>query len=223
MVGRGLARWKSIELRAVHDKNVRPAIVVIIENGNASPGGFSDVFFCVLPAEDIHHGETGFFGFVVEVRDGVGAFGVLVGGTANGEKQRKEKKGISALQKGDLASAKAAFENVGRMAPNSAEGHNSLGWVFLAQEQIDAAIRQFQAAVRLKPDFAQAHINLANAFLRKADTQGALRESREATRVAPEDSEAHRTLARALDFSQDVASATHEMRRATAFEPNSAV
>src|SRR5713101_1376369 len=113
-------------------------------------------------------------------------------------------KGISALQQGDVASAQAAFESVVRMAPNSAEGHNSLGWVFLAQEQTDFAIRQFRAALRLKPDFAQAHINLANAFLRKANTQSALRESREAVRLAPKDSEAHRTLARALDFSRDV-------------------
>ena len=42
-------------------------------------------------------------------------------------------KGMIALQQGDLAAARAAFERVVRLAPNSPEGHNSLGWVLLAQ------------------------------------------------------------------------------------------
>src|ERR1700730_13946476 len=131
-------------------------------------------------------------------------------------------KGMSALQRGDLATAQAAFEKVVGIAPGSPEGHNSLGWVLLAQEQIDPAIRQFQMALRLKPDFPQAHSNLANAFLRKGDTQGALGESQEAVRLAPRDSEAHRTLARAFDSSLDISSAIHEMRRAIELEPGRA-
>src|ERR1700730_18034165 len=95
--------------------------------------------------------------------------------------------GMSALQEGDLTTARAAFEKVVRIAPDSPEGHNSLGWVLLAQERIDPAIREFRAAVRLKPDFPQAHINLANAYMHKGDTQNALRASREAVRLVPQD------------------------------------
>src|SRR5207249_10439422 len=51
--------------------------------------------------------------------------------------------GMSALQKGDLVSARADFEKVVRLAPNSPEGHNSLGWVLLAQGEIDSAIVHF--------------------------------------------------------------------------------
>src|SRR5712692_6975915 len=47
--------------------------------------------------------------------------------------------GLAALQKGDLVTARAAFEKVVRLAPQSPEGHNSLGWVLLAQGEIDAA------------------------------------------------------------------------------------
>src|SRR6202030_482801 len=130
--------------------------------------------------------------------------------------------GMSALQQGDLGTAQAAFEKVVRIAPSSPEGHNSLGWVLLAQERIEPAIREFRAAVRLQPDFPQAHINLANAYMRKGDMQNALRESREAVRLVPQDSEAHRTLARALDFSQDAGSAMQEMRRAIEVEPGRA-
>jgi len=72
--------------------------------------------------------------------------------------------GMSALHKGDLASARTAFERVLRLAPQSPEGHNSLGWVLLAQGEVDAAIAHFRTAVKLNPEFAQAHMNLANAF-----------------------------------------------------------
>src|SRR5260370_8922909 len=68
-------------------------------------------------------------------------------------------RGMSALQKGDLISARADFEKVVRLAPQSPEGHNSLGWVLLAQGEIDPAIAQFRTAVKLKPEFPHAHVN----------------------------------------------------------------
>src|SRR5216684_1268100 len=95
--------------------------------------------------------------------------------------------GMSALQKGDLVSARTNFEKVVRLAPKSPEGHNSLGWVLLAQGEIGSAIAQFQTAVKLKPEFAQAHINLANALIRKGDLPAALHEAREATQLVPND------------------------------------
>src|SRR5215831_5394136 len=97
------------------------------------------------------------------------------------------KQGMAALQNGDLDCARAAFEKVVRLAPQSPEGHNSLGWVLLARDQVDAAIRQFQSALKLRPDFVEAHINLANALIRKGDLSLALGESREAVHLAPND------------------------------------
>src|SRR5690348_3590933 len=122
------------------------------------------------------------------------------------------KQGMAALQKGDLDSARGAFEKVVRLAPQSPEGHNSLGLVLLAQNELDSTIKQFQSALKLKPDFVQAHINFANALIRKADLAGALREAREATQLAPNDSETHRTLGRAFDFSKDFDGAIAEFR-----------
>src|SRR5712692_4941019 len=94
-------------------------------------------------------------------------------------------RGMSALQKGDLVSARTNFEKVVRLAPKSPEGHNSLGWVLLAQGEVDSAIAQFQTAVELKPEFTQAHINLGNALVRKGDVTAALREAKEAVRLTP--------------------------------------
>jgi len=50
---------------------------------------------------------------------------------------------MTALQRGDLVSARAEFEKVVRFAPGSPEGHNSLGWVLLAQGDIDLRLRNF--------------------------------------------------------------------------------
>src|SRR5881628_1954062 len=97
-------------------------------------------------------------------------------------------RGMSALQKGDLVSARADFEKVVRLAPQSPEGHNSLGWVLLAQGEIDSAIVQFRAAVKLNPDFALAHMNFSSALSRKGDVAAALREAKEAVRLARDDS-----------------------------------
>ena len=71
------------------------------------------------------------------------------------------KQGLADLQKRDLDSARAAFEKVVRLAPQSPEGHNSLGWVLLAEDEVDAAIKQFQIALKLKPDLVEARINSA--------------------------------------------------------------
>src|SRR5207245_6976868 len=91
--------------------------------------------------------------------------------------------GMLALRRGDLVSARVAFEKAVRLAPRSPEAHNSLGWVLLAQGQLEPAIPHFQTALQLKPDFPQAHINLSNALVQKGDLEGALREDRKSTRL----------------------------------------
>ena len=91
--------------------------------------------------------------------------------------------GLSALQQGDLVAARAAFERVLRLMPQSPEGHNSLGWVLFAQNEVDAAIGHYRTALKWRPEFVQAHVNLANALVRKGDLTAALREAREPNRV----------------------------------------
>src|SRR5439155_16833487 len=53
-------------------------------------------------------------------------------------------KGVAALTRGDLASARTAFEKIVKVAPNIPEAHNSLGWVLLTQGEPDHAIAQFR-------------------------------------------------------------------------------
>src|SRR5262249_25508792 len=72
--------------------------------------------------------------------------------------------GMAALRKQDLNAARSSFEKLIEVAPRSPEAHNSLGWVFLNQGQIDPAIAQFRTAIGIKTGFPQAHLNLANAL-----------------------------------------------------------
>ncbi len=76
------------------------------------------------------------------------------------------RQGLAAVQAGDLPKARAAFEQVLKLAPGSAEGHNLLGWVLFSQGQTAESISQFKTALRLKPDLAAAHVNLANALVK---------------------------------------------------------
>ena len=70
-----MVRWRAsfcardgvIELRAVDDENVGPAVVVVVEDGDAGAGGFDDVFFGGDAAKGVGHCEAGFFGDVGEV------------------------------------------------------------------------------------------------------------------------------------------------------------
>ena len=56
MIGRGLSPGKSFEGRAIHQKNIRPAIIVIIEDCRTRSGSLDDVFLRVLPSEDVQRG-----------------------------------------------------------------------------------------------------------------------------------------------------------------------
>src|SRR5258705_8499904 len=70
VIGGTFAGGKSFEFRAVDNKDVRPAIVVVIKDGNARTGSLNDVFLGGLAAKNIHHRETSFLRDVSEVRQG---------------------------------------------------------------------------------------------------------------------------------------------------------
>src|SRR5580692_4280755 len=53
---------KAFESRSVHQKDVEPAIVVVIVEGNAAAGGFEQILVFVLAAEDGFRVQAGFAG-----------------------------------------------------------------------------------------------------------------------------------------------------------------
>src|SRR5258705_3172502 len=87
------ASGKSLELRAVDNKNIRPAIVVVIKNGYAGARSLDDVFLGGLAAKNIHHRKTGFLCHVREVRQRFSWLRSLKPGTIHRDKQRKRQEG----------------------------------------------------------------------------------------------------------------------------------
>ena len=60
-------RIRRFERRSVDDENVRPSVIVVIENRDARAGGFDNVFLCVPTAKDDRRGEARLLGYVCEV------------------------------------------------------------------------------------------------------------------------------------------------------------
>src|SRR5262249_47381022 len=71
MIRRLLLSGNWIESGAIHDENIRPAVVVIIENRNASSRRFDDVFLRVHTPENIRSSETALHHFVGEIRSAI--------------------------------------------------------------------------------------------------------------------------------------------------------
>ena len=89
MIGRSRSGRKSLERGAVHQENIGPAIVVVVENRNAGSRGLNDVFLGVFSAKDLGHGQAGFLRRVNEVGDGRG-FSALGDGSGDKEDERRQ-------------------------------------------------------------------------------------------------------------------------------------
>src|ERR1700722_5959400 len=72
MVGGGPSVGKAFESGSIDEEDVRPSIVVVIEDGDAGPGGFDNVFFRGQAAENVGEGQSCLFGHVNEIDRGVG-------------------------------------------------------------------------------------------------------------------------------------------------------
>jgi len=70
-----LPRRKTFEARAVHEKNIEPAVVVVIVESDAAAGRFEQIFIFVLAAEKRFDIEASFFRDVDEADSEVARLG----------------------------------------------------------------------------------------------------------------------------------------------------
>ena len=82
--------------------------------------------------------------------------------------------GVSALNHGDLTTARRLFAEVVRLAPAAEQGHSALGAVLVRQGQLAEGIRELQKALAIKPADQSAQENLALAFLQTGSPAKAL-------------------------------------------------
>jgi tetratricopeptide (TPR) repeat protein len=99
---------------------------------------------------------------------------------------------------GRVSDAIRVFENVLRIEPDYAEGHDSLGIALWQAGKRQEAIREYEYALRLKPDYADAHVNLGAALIELGRPEDAIRHCEEALRLSPNSVEAHVNFGNAL-------------------------
>src|SRR5260370_36491797 len=111
-------------------------------------------------------------------------------------------RGLSAIEKGDLPAARAAFEKAVQLTPGSADAQNMLGQVMLLQGDVQGAIPHFRTVTKLKPTLPVAHAYLAQALESNRQMEDAIPEFRVAVQLAPKQPDAHPALGRALPAPQ---------------------
>jgi tetratricopeptide (TPR) repeat protein len=102
-----------------------------------------------------------------------------------------------------------------KYAPKSPLTHHSLGRAFLADGQVDLAVREFRNAIALGPTFTEAYLNMARALARRKDFDAAIQFCQYALRQQPDWADAHYELGLALRAAgrHDEASAEFEKAR----------
>jgi hypothetical protein len=85
----------AVELCAVDDEDIGPAVVIVVEDRDASAGGFDDVFFRGDAAEGVGHCEAGSFCDVYEIRERLGSGSCALGIVDSKKQRNREKNGAS--------------------------------------------------------------------------------------------------------------------------------
>jgi len=95
---------------------------------------------------------------------------------------------IHSLAEKELAEVKETAEHALRLAPNLAEGHIALGFVFYwGYRQYDEALGEFQRAVELQPNNARAISFSATVHRRRGEWERCLSEFQRAGQLDPRD------------------------------------
>ena len=137
------------------------------------------------------------------------------------------REGIAALNRNDLRTAQAKFEEVVRLVPSVELGHSALGSVLLKMGETSAGIRELEKALAIQADDAGAQQNLAVALENSGQAAKALpwftkldATFRAQNRSLP--AEVLAAWARALAATRQFGPASMKMRQAIAAAPKNA-
>src|SRR5947208_583416 len=126
----------------------------------------------------------------------------------------------AAYSTGDLATAKAHFEDAVAKNPDDPDAINGVGQVLARQGQIDEAIQRFTRAIELAPNKWTYHFNLAHAEGQLGHWDSAIAEYRTAAGLFPQDYATQYNLAMALHKKGDDEGAVGEFKRAIELAPS---
>jgi len=130
--------------------------------------------------------------------------------------------GLRAHQAGQLADAKAAYEQVLAAQPNHADASHLLGIIAHQGGDHETAVTLIGTAIGLNPAVAAYHSNLGNALLAQGRASDAAASYGKALAISPGDAEIHANLGAALVDAGDMDGAAASYRKALALNPNNA-
>jgi Flp pilus assembly protein TadD len=126
----------------------------------------------------------------------------------------------AAYGSGDLASAKAHFEEAVAKNPDDPDAINGVGQILARQGQVDEAIQRFTRAIQLAPNKWTYHFNLAHAEGQLGHWDNAIAEYRTAAGLFPQDYATQYNLAMALHKKGDDQGAVGAFKRAIELAPS---
>ncbi len=133
--------------------------------------------------------------------------------------------GRALAKKGDLGSAKTAYEEAMRLDPGSAVYRNDLGWyVYYQHGKLEEAIAEYRQAIAVDPGFALAHANLGLALAKLGQIDEAAAAYRKAVKLDPTNAHYQNNLGFYVFYEHGrYAEAAAEYQRAIAVDPGFAL
>jgi tetratricopeptide (TPR) repeat protein len=128
----------------------------------------------------------------------------------------------AAIDRGDVAEAKAALEQQVARTPASAVAQQRLGAVYLLDGRLAEAKECFSRALKIDPDYVDAVIGLGQVETLEGDADSARKRFETAIEIDPHRTQAHFSLGSVLQIMGQIDPALAEYFRALECEPNHA-
>lgn len=94
--------------------------------------------------------------------------------------------------------ARAAFQHVVQIAPDSYRAHQIMADAFAVEQQSDKAIEEYRTVLKLKPDLPGIHEAIGNSLYRSGKLPEALKEFESELQIQPRSATARMDIGRAL-------------------------
>ena len=116
------------------------------------------------------------------------------------------------LDQGDLAGAREAAQSTLRIDEHSPEAHNTLGYIFSLEGDLEEALVHYEHAIEADDEFFEALLNAAEVRLRMGDFDGSMQLCDRSVEVAESDDD----FVEAMLVKMDVLMALHKPAEAEA-------
>jgi len=106
--------------------------------------------------------------------------------------------GAMYYQQGNFEKARAIFEGLVELDPESANAHSALGGLLTLEQEDEAAIRHLKMSIRLNPSQIAPYVNLGEIYIRQQKIEDAVKNLKKAIELDPEEADAGANRARAM-------------------------